>query len=90
MSELKVNDEFDEMVDLFWLGGDKIGTFSRMECDQHGTEWCYTDVSGSDHCIECIKEMCEPKVEYTMPGFENIEEDLEKLTIRTTPPKDTL
>lgn len=82
MSKLVVREDFTEMVELWFTDDEKIGTFQRLECEIHGTEWCFTDKSGTDNCIECIKERYEPKVNYTIPGFENLEESLDKLTIR--------
>lgn len=82
MSKLVKRDDFDDMVEVICADGKSIGTFQRLECDEHGTEWHYSDTSGSDNCFECVKEMCEPKVEYTLPGFGDLEESLDKLTIR--------
>ena len=82
MSKLIVRDDFTEMVELWFTDDEKIGTFSTMECEEHGTSWFFTDKSGADNCIECIKEMCEPKVEYTIPGFENLEESMEFMNVR--------
>lgn len=84
MSKLIKREDFTDVVELWYTDDKKIGTFQTLECGEHGTGWFFTDESGTDNCIECIKEMCEPKVSYTMPGFENLEKDLEKLTIRRT------
>jgi len=85
MSTLIKREDFTEMVELWSNNHDKkVGVFQRLECEEHGIEWSYTDEYGTDICIECVKEMCEPKVEYTMPGFENLEDSLDKLTIRRT------
>lgn len=82
MSKLVKRDDFDDMVEIVRLDGESLGTFQVLDCDEHGNEWHYTDTSGSDNCFECIKEMCEPRVDYTIPGFENLEESLDALTIR--------
>lgn len=62
---------------LYWVDGSGSRSRSRS----------FTDKSGADYCIECIKEMCEPKVQYNIPGFENLDDSLEKLTI--SKPKNT-
>lgn len=82
MSKLIKRDDFTDMVELWFTDDEKIGTFQTLDCMEHGTNWCFTDKSGADICIECVKEMCEPKVDYTIPGLENLEESLEKLTIK--------
>jgi len=82
MSKLIKNEQFTDMVELWFTDDEKIGTFQTLFCEMHGNGWSFTDKSGTDNCIECIKEMCETKVEYKMPGFEDIEESLAKLTVR--------
>lgn len=82
MSKLIKIDDFTEMVEIWFTDTEKIGTFQTLECKTHGNEWHFTDKSGTDNCIECIKEMTEPKVIYKMPGFEDVDESLEKLSIR--------
>lgn len=81
MSKLVKRDDFTDMVELWYTDDEKIGTFQTLFCEEHGNGWSFTDKSGADNCIECIKEMCEPKVDYTIPGFENLEDSLDELTI---------
>ena len=71
-------------VQLWFTDDESLGTFQYLECEEHGTSLCFTDKSGADNCIECIKDMFETKTEYQIPGFENLEESLAKLTIRRT------
>lgn len=82
MTKLIQRKDFTEMVELWYADDEKIGTFQTLDCEDHGTTWFFTDKSGADNCIDCIKDMCEPKVEYTLPGFEDLESSLEKLAIR--------
>lgn len=84
MSKLVVRKDFTDMVELWYTDDEKIGTFQTLFCEEHGNGWSFTDKSGADNCIECVKDMCEPKVKYTMPGFENLEDSLESLSIRKT------
>lgn len=86
MSKLIKREDFTEIVELWFSDDEKIGTFQVLDCDEHGNSWSFTDKSGADNCIECIKEICEPKVEYRISGFENLEDSLEKITIRRTTP----
>ena len=88
MSKLVKNKDFTGMVELYNNLGEQIGTFQELECQEHGTEWHFTDSTGSDNCMSCIKEMCEPKVDYIMPGFENLEENINKLTIIEVQPNE--
>lgn len=82
MSKLIRHEDFEDMVELWYTDDEKIGTFQILECETHGNGISFTDKSGADNCIECITDMFEPKVKYTIPGFENLEENLEKLSIR--------
>jgi hypothetical protein len=82
MSKLVKREDFPDMVEVWYTDDEQIGTFQTLFCEVHGNGWIFTAKGGADYCIECIKEMCEPKIEYVMPGFENLEENLEKLTIR--------
>lgn len=82
MSKLVKREDFPNMIELWFTDDEKIGTFQTLQCDVHGDGWSFTDKSGSDHCIECIKEMCEPKTDYIMPGFEDLPDRLAKLNIR--------
>ena len=82
MSKLIVREDFTNMVEVWYTDDEKIGTFQQLFCEEHGDGWSFTAKGGADYCIECIKDMCGPKVNYTMPGLENLEESLEKLTIR--------
>ena len=34
---------------------EQIGTFQELHCDSHGDTLHFTDMTGSDHCIICIK-----------------------------------
>ena len=89
MSKLVKNKYFTNMVELYDnLGEEKLGVFQELECLEHGTEWHFTDSSGSDNCMGCIREMCEPKVGYIMPGFDNLKESIDKLTIVEVQPNE--
>lgn len=89
MSKLVKREDFTDMVEVWFTDNEKLGTFQTLFCETHGNGWSFTAKGGADYCIECIKEMCKPKVEYKIPGLEDIDESLEKLTIRRqpTPPK---
>ncbi len=89
MSNLVKREDFTDMVELWYTEDERIGTFQKLECDIHGTEWSFTDKSGADNCLECVKEMCEPEAEYTIPDFLNLEDSLEKLAIRKSTPTPT-
>ena len=82
MSKLVKREDFTDMVELWYTDDEKIGTFQTLFCEIHGNELSFTDKSGADNCIECIKDMFEHKTVYVMPGFEDLPERLEKLTIR--------
>lgn len=82
MSNLVKREDFTDMVELWYTDNEKIGTFQTLMCKGHGNGWHFTDKSGVDNCLDCIKEMTEPKIEYRIPGFENLEESLEKLSVR--------
>jgi hypothetical protein len=61
MSKLKINEQFTNMVEVWYTDDEKIGTFQTLECEVHGGTWCFTDKSGADNCIECVKEMIDEK-----------------------------
>lgn len=60
MSKLVKRKDFSNMVELWFTDDERIGTFQKLECDVHGTAWSFTDKSGADNCIECIKELAAP------------------------------
>ena len=55
MSKLVKREDFTNMVELWYTDDEKIGTFQLLECEKHGTGISFTDKSGADRCIECIK-----------------------------------
>lgn len=85
MSKLIKRNDFTDMVELWFTDDEKIGTFQNLECEIHGLGICFTDKSGADNCIECIKDKFAPAITYPIPGFENLDESLAKLTIRKSP-----
>lgn len=57
MSKIVKREDFTDMIELWFSDDEKIGTFQTLECKAHGTAWSFTDKSGTDNCIECIKDM---------------------------------
>jgi hypothetical protein len=84
VSKIVKREDFTDMVELWFTDDEKIGTFQIMQCEEHGNVWHFTDKSGADNCIDCIKDMCEPHIKYEIPGFEfkDLDDKLSKLTIR--------
>lgn len=56
MSNLKKVDGFTNLVELWYSDEEKIGTFQMLDCDTHGTALSFSDKSGADNCIDCIKD----------------------------------
>ena len=41
--------------------GEHIGTFQSLQCEKHGDTLHFTDQTGSDHCLVCMKgKVAEP------------------------------
>jgi hypothetical protein len=60
MSELVLVDKYQTIKPVEIIsndGKDILGTFIELHCEKHGDTLNFTDIHGSDHCIECIKEM---------------------------------
>jgi hypothetical protein len=54
-----LKDEYGPYAHLNYTDDEKIGTFWVLHCEKHGDTLSFTDKSGADNCIECIKELIE-------------------------------
>lgn len=63
MSKLIKKDSYPS-IEVWYSNDERIGMFWILNCETHGDELNFTDKSGSDYCLECIKEMLNPKVDH--------------------------
>lgn len=70
-----------EYVELWYSDLKMVGTFQMLNCEVHGDELCFTDTSGADNCVECIKDMLELKPEHKLPFHDETMAGLEKLSV---------
>lgn len=57
MSKLHIDKKLEQIKLLSVITNDvNYGTFSYLECQVHDTSFSFTDSTGSDWCIKCLKE----------------------------------